>query len=123
MPAPPALSCPACASTNQVFNRGTLDYIRQNDLSARASVHVISGRIYRGMPVKHAIASLGEPTKRDISRWNGGPQVKLTYRSRPNGFDPGGTHKAYVYAANGTVTRWENLETIPRLDTYYESSL
>jgi len=107
LPAPPALSCPACASTNQVFDRGTLDYIRQNDLSARASVHVISGRIYRGMPVKHAIASLGEPTKRDTSSWDGGTQVKLMCRSR----------------ADVTVTRWENLETIPRLDTYYESSL
>lgn len=113
----------ACSSTNQVFNRGTLDYIRKNDLSAKDSVHVINGRIYRGMPVKHAIASLGEPPERDTSSWDGGTQLKLMYRSRPNGFDPGSIHKAYVYAANGTVSRWENLEKIPRFDAYYEGGL
>jgi hypothetical protein len=113
----------ACSGSGQAFNRGTLDYIRKNDLSAKDSVHVINGRIYRGMPVEHAIASLGEPNERDTSSWDGGTQLKLMYRSRPNAFDPGNIHEAYVYAANGAVTRWENLEKIPRFDAYYEGSL
>ncbi|PSQ97256.1 MAG: hypothetical protein BRD55_02940 [Bacteroidetes bacterium SW_9_63_38] len=101
-----------------ILNREKVRYIRKNDVSAKDSSHIMEGELYRGMPVQHAIATLGEPLKTDTSSWKDGTQLKLTYRARPSssgGYMP----RANVYATNDNVTRWENLDKIPRFDAYY----
>lgn len=113
-------ACSSASSTsNAIFRRGAVSYIEENDVSAKDSTHIVNGRIYRGMSVRHAIAALGEPLNKDTSNWNGKTQLKLTYRARP---DPtqGYMSRAYVYAVNDSVTNWRDLNTIPRFDAYYE---
>jgi hypothetical protein len=71
------------------------------------------------MPVRHAIAALGQPRRVDSSSWNGNTKLKITYRARPKK-TRGYMKKAYVYAVNDSVTNWKDLNTIPRFDAYYE---
>lgn len=108
----------ACGGTSMMLNREKVRYIRKNDVSAKDSTHIMNGEIYRGMPVRHAIATLGEPLKTDTSSWKKGTQLTMTYRAQPRS---GGGHldRAYVYAANDKVTRWKDLDKIPRFDAYY----
>ena len=108
----------ACGGTTMMLNREKVRYIRKNDMSAKDSTHIMNGEIYRGMPVRHAIATLGEPLKTDTSSWKGGTQVKMTYREDPQSTG-GYMARAYVYAANDKVTRWKDLDKIPRFDAYY----
>jgi len=109
----------ACSTTNAVLKRDQLSYIQENNVSPEDSTHIIEGRIYRGMPVEHAIASLGRPVSRDTSSWKGKTQVTLTYRARPKSTQ-GYMKQAYVYAVNDSVSNWKDLNTIPRFDAYYE---
>jgi hypothetical protein len=109
----------SCSTANEIRNRDKFSYVEDNNVSAKDSSHIVNGRIYRGMPVEHAIASLGRPLNRDTSHWNGQTQVKLTYRARPKR-TRGYMNRAYVYAVNDSVTNWKDLNTIPRFDAYYE---
>ena len=114
----------ACSSTNSGVKRNMVgidksSYVEKKNLSSKDSSHIVDGRIYRGMPVKHAVAALGTPLNVDTSSWNGKTQTKLTYRARPRRTS-GYMKRAYVYAVNDSVTRWEGLEQIPRFDAYYE---
>ena len=108
----------ACGGTSMMLNRGKVQYIRHNDVSAKDSSHIMNGEIYRGMPVRHAIATLGEPLKTDTLNWEERRQLKITYRAQPNS-SGGHLDRASVYAANNKVTRWEDLDKIPRFDAYY----
>lgn len=113
-------ACSSVSSTsNAVFKRGELSYIKKNDVSPKDSTHIVNGRIYRGMPVQHAITALGRPLSMDTSNWNGKTKLKITYQAQPT---PTSTHikRAYVYAVNDSVTNWKDLNTIPRFDAYYE---
>lgn len=113
-------ACSSASSTsNAIFRRGAVSYIEENDVSAKDSTYIVDGRIYRGMPVRHAIASLGGPLTIDTSNWNGKTKLKLTYRARPKR-SRGYMNRAYVYALNDSVTTWKDLNTIPRFDAYYE---
>ena len=109
----------SCSTVNEIRKRNELSYIRKNDVSAKDSTYIVSGRIYRGMPVKHAIAALGRPLTKDTTNWKGKRQVTLTYRARPSPTQ-GYMSRAYVYAVNDSVTNWKDLKTIPRFDAYYE---
>ena len=101
-----------------MLNREKVRYIRKNDVSTKDSSHIMEGTIYRGMPVQHAIATLGEPLKTDTSSWEKGTQLTMTYRAQPRS-SGGHLDRAYVYAANDKVTRWKDLDKIPRFDEYY----
>jgi hypothetical protein len=109
----------SCSTANEIRNRNELSYIKENNVSSEDSSYIVDGRIYRGMPVRHAIAALGQPLRQDTSKWNGKTQIKLTYRARPKG-NRGYMNRAYVYAVNDSVTTWKDLNTIPRFDAYYE---
>ena len=114
-------ACSSASSTsNAIFRRGAVSYIEKNDVSAKDSSYIVDGRIYAGMPVRHAIASLGTPLNVDTSSWNGKTQTKLTYRARPKRTQ-GYMKRAYVYAVNDTVTSWKKLDQIPRFKAYYRA--
>ena len=118
----------ACGSTggtlNSMFNDGRESYVQENGLTGKDSIHVIEGRIYRGMPIEHALASLGPPTSQDTTTTADGQQrVEYLYKARANAFDPGNLPRAYVYAIDQTVTDWKNLDEIPRFDAYYEGGM
>lgn len=108
----------ACGGTTMMLNRDQVRYIRKNDVSAKDSTHIMNGEIYRGMPVRHAIATLGEPLRTDTSSSEEGTQLKITYRAKPRP-NAGHLDRAYVYATKDTVSRWEHLDKIPRFDAYY----
>ena len=113
-------ACSSASSTsNAIFRRGAVSYIEENDVSAKDSTYIADGRIYRGMPIQHAIAALGEPLNKDTSKWNGKTKLKLTYQARSSP-TRGYMNRAYVYAVNDSVTNWKDLNTIPRFDAYYE---
>jgi nitrous oxide reductase accessory protein NosL len=109
----------SCSTANEIRNPDKLSYIKKNSVSSQDSTYIIDGRIYRGMPVRHAIAALGKPLNKDTSSWNGKTQLTLTYRARPKP-TRGYMKRAYVYAVNDSVTNWKDLNTIPRFDAYYE---
>jgi len=117
----------ACGSTggslSSMFNDGRSAYVQKNELTRKDSVHVVQGRIYRGMPIEHALAALGPPNSQDTTTTEEGVRVEYLYRSRPNAFDPGNVPRAYVYAVERTVTDWTGLEKIPRFDAYYQGGM
>ena len=117
----------ACGSTggslSSVFNDDRESYVQENGLTGKDSVHVLQGRIYRGMSIEHALAALGPPTSQDTTTANGRTRVEYMYRSHPNAFDPGTVPQAYVYAVDQTVTDWTDLDKIPRFDAYYEGGM
>jgi len=118
----------ACGSTGEsmsaMFSDGRGSYVEEQGLTGKDSVHVMQGRIYRGMPVEHAVAALGPPTRRDTSTTaDGRPRVEYMYEARANAFDPGNRRRAYVYAVDRAVTDWKDLDQIPRFDAYYEGGL
>ena len=114
----------ACATAGgALFDDGRGSYVQQNALSGKDSVHVMEGRIYRGMPIDHALAALGPPAGQDTTTADGETRVEYMYRSRPNAFDPGNVPRAYVYAEEQTVTDWTGLDRIPRFDAYYEGGM
>jgi hypothetical protein len=106
-----------------MVRRGRGAYVQENNLTAKDSLHVVQGRIYRGMPIEHALAALGTPSESDTSTADGVRRIRYTYRARPNAFDPGNLHRAHVFAEDGAVTEWENLEKVPRFDAYYEGGM
>lgn len=112
-------ACSTGSGTTAILNDHGSSYIQKNNVSGKDSTHIAAGRIYRGMPVRHAIAALGQPRRVDTSSWNGNTKLKITYRARPKK-TRGYMKKAYVYAVNDSVTTWEGLNTIPRFDAYYE---
>ena len=116
-------ACATTATTDAMFNEGRRSYVQDNDLTEKDSVHVLEGRIYRGMPIDHALAALGPPAGQDTTTTEGDMRVEYMYRSRPNAFDPGSVHRAYVYAEDRTVTDWKGLDKIPRFDAYYEGGM
>lgn len=107
----------ACSTTNTVFKRGKTSYVRQNDLSPKDSAHVMEGRVYRGMPVRHAIAALGRPHTIDTTRTEKGTKLRLTYRAQMTSVQQS-MDLAFVYALDEKVTRWERLNRIPRFEAY-----
>ena len=114
----------ACGTTvNSVLNDDRETYVEDNELTGKDSVHVMEGRIYRGMPIDHALAALGPPTRQDTTTTADGTRVEYMFRSRPNAFDPGNLPRAYVYARHQQVTDWEDLDKIPRFDAYYEGGM
>ncbi|WP_263787916.1 hypothetical protein [Salinibacter grassmerensis] len=114
----------ACGTTGgALFDDGRGSYVQENALSGKDSVHVVEGRIYRGMPIDHALAALGPPASQDTTTADGETRIEYTYRSRPNAFDPGNVPRAYIYAVDQTVTDWTNLNRIPRFDAYYEGGM
>ncbi|MFO8099925.1 MAG: hypothetical protein R6T83_09945 [Salinibacter sp.] len=116
-------ACATTATTDAMFNEGRRSYVQTNDLTEKDSVHVLEGRIYRGMPIDHALAALGPSAGQDTTTTDGGTRVEYMYRSRPNALDPGSVHRAYVYAEDRTVTDWKGLDKIPRFDAYYEGGM
>ncbi|MFB6272720.1 MAG: hypothetical protein ABEL51_07485 [Salinibacter sp.] len=123
-----ALVLAACGSMGgsfgSMFSDGRASYVQENGLTGKDSVHVMEGRIYRGMPIEHALAALGPPTRQDTSTTTDGRrQVAYLYKARANAFDPGNLPRAYVYAVDQAVTDWENLDEIPRFDAYYEGGM
>ncbi len=115
----------ACGSASSLFTDGGREsYVRKNDLSGKDSVHVMEQRIYRGMPISHALAALGPPHRQDTTTTaEGRTQVEYVYQARANAFDPGNMSRAYVYAQDQAVTDWKNLNQIPRFDAYYEGGM
>lgn len=114
----------ACGTTaGSMFDDGRESYVQDNELSGKDSTHVLEGRIYRGMPIEHALAALGSPTSQDTTTTEEGTRVEYMFRSRPNAFDPGNVHRAYVYAEDETVVDWKDLGKIPRFDAYYEGGM
>lgn len=114
----------ACGTTaNSMLNNERKSYVQENELTGTDSVHVMEGRIYRGMPIDHAFAALGPPNSQDTTSSEDGIRVEYMYRSRPNAFDPGNIHQAYVYAEDQEVTDWQDLDKIPRFDAYYEGGM
>lgn len=114
----------ACGTTaGSMFDDGRESYVEDNDLTGTDSVHVVEGRIYRGMAVDHALAALGPPDGGDTTRSENGTRIEYRFRSRPNAFDPGNVHRAYVYAEAQKVTDWKDLDKIPRFDAYYEGGM
>ncbi|ABC44167.1 hypothetical protein SRU_2838 [Salinibacter ruber DSM 13855] len=114
----------ACGTAGgALFDDGRESYVQENALSGKDSVHVMEGRIYRGMPIDHALAALGPPAGQDTTTADGETRVEYMYRSRPNAFDPGNVPRAYVYAEEQTVTDWTGLDRIPRFDAYYEGGM
>jgi len=119
-----ALIGAGCGATGgSMFSDGRSAYVQQNELTRKDSVHVVQGRIYRGMPIEHALAALGPPNSQDTTTTEEGVRVEYLYRSRPNAFDPGNVPRAYVYAVERTVTDWTGLEKIPRFDAYYQGGM
>jgi len=113
----------ACATLDSMVRHGRGAYVQENNLTAKDSLHVVQGRIYRGMPIEHALAALGTPSESDTSTADGVRRIRYTYRARPNAFDPGNLHRAHVFAEDGAVAEWENLEKVPRFDAYYEGGM
>jgi hypothetical protein len=114
----------ACSTVQQFSDTDHQSYVEKKDLTGKDSVHVMQGKIYQGMPVEHALAALGPPNSQDTTTTaDGHMRVEYTYKSRPNAFDPGNLHRAYVYARNQAVTDWKDLDKIPRFDTYYEGGM
>ena len=114
----------AGGSLSSMFSDGRESYVQENGLTGKDSIHVMEGRIYRGMPIEHALASLGPPTSQDTTTTaDGQRQVEYLYKARANAFDPGNLPRAYVYAQDRTVTDWTNLDKIPRFDAYYEGGM
>ncbi|PSQ59970.1 MAG: hypothetical protein BRD27_05020, partial [Bacteroidetes bacterium QH_10_64_19] len=98
-------------------------YVREHELSETDSIHVMEGRIYRGMSIGHALAALGPPDGQDTAATADGMRIEYMYKSRPNAFDPGNLPRAYVYAQDQGVTGWTDLDKIPRFDAYYEGGM
>ena len=118
----------ACTATggslSSLFGDERASYVEDNGLTGKDSVHVAQGRIYRGMPIDHALAALGPPRHRDtLATPSGGVRVEYLYTARANAFDPGNLPRAYVYAQDRAVADWENLDRIPRFDAYYEGGM
>jgi hypothetical protein len=113
----------AGGSMTSMFSDGRAAYVKETDLTRKDSVHVVEGRLYRGMPIEHALAALGPPNSQDTTTTEEGVRVEYTYRSRPNAFDPGSVPRAYVYAVEQKVTDWTGLEKIPRFDAYYKGGM
>jgi len=122
-----ALVLAACGATGgsvgAMFDDGRESYVQEKGLTGKDSVHVMQGRIYRGMSIEHALAALGPPASQDTTTTEAGLRVEYMYRSRPNAFDPGNVPRAYVYAEDQTVTDWTDLDKIPRFDAYYEGGM
>jgi hypothetical protein len=114
----------AGGSLSSMFSDGREAYVQENGLTGKDSVHVMEGRIYRGMPIDHALAALGPPARQDTTTTaDDQMRVEYLYQARANAFDPGNLPRAYVYAQNQEVTDWENLTKIPRFDAYYEGGM
>lgn len=109
----------ACGGgTTMLLNYEQRRYVQKNDISGKDSTYIMEKRIYEGMPVQHARAALGRPHKIDTTTSSSRTELTLTYRAQPK---PGGGHlqRAYVYAVDDTVTRWKDLDRIPRFKSYY----
>lgn len=122
------LALAACSTTSgslgSMFSDGRKSYVQENGLTGKDSVHVMEGRIYRGMPVEHALASLGPSNSQDTTTTpDGRTRIEYMYQSRGNAFDPGNLPRAYVYAIDEKVTDWKNLDQIPRFKAYYEGGM
>ena len=115
----------ACGTASSLLTDDRREsYVRKNDLSETDSVHVMEGRIYRGMSIDHALAALGPPDGQDTTATaDGQRRVEYLYKARPNAFDPGNLPRAYVYAMNQKVTDWTDLDKIPRFEAYYEGGM
>ena len=114
----------AGGSLSSMFSDGRESYVQENGLTGKDSVHVMEGRIYRGMPIDHALAALGPPTRQDTTTTaDDQRRVEYLYKARANAFDPGNLPRAYVYAQDQEVTGWKNLNKIPRFDAYYEGGM
>jgi hypothetical protein len=118
----------ACSTTggslSSLFGNERASYVEENGLTGKDSVHVVQGRIYRGMPINHAVAALGPPRRRDtVETSSGALRVEYLYTARANAFDPGNLPRAYVYAQDRTVADWKHLDRIPRFDAYYEGGM
>lgn len=115
----------ACGTTSSsMFSDGRRSYVRSNKLTEKDSVHVMQERIYRGMPIEHALAALGPSSSQDTTATaDGRTRIEYMFESRPNAFDPGNLHRAYVYATNQKVAGWKDLDKIPRFDAYYEGGM
>lgn len=119
-----ALGLAACTAANEMMvDRDREAYVQENDLTGKDSAHVVEKKVYRGMPVEHALTALGSPNGSDTTATEDGQRIRYVYQSRGNAFDPGTSNRGYLYATDGTVTDWENLDKIPRLDAYYEGGL
>jgi hypothetical protein len=115
----------ACGTTGYLSgNDRQEDYVRKHTLTEKDSLHVMEGRIYEGMPINHALAALGPPSRQDTTTAaDGSTRIEYMYRARANAFDPGNLHRAYVYATNQTVSGWKDLNKVPRFDAYYEGGM
>ena len=114
----------ACTAVNQmVYDDSRTNYVNDNDLTAKDSLHVVQQKVYRGMPVEHALVALGEPDQRDTTSTEDGTRIRYVYVARANAFDPGSKPRGYLYSEGGTVTDWKDLNRIPRLDAYYEGGM
>ena len=115
----------ACGTTTSLLNDDRRQsYVQENELTGKDSVHVMEERIYRGMPIDHALAALGPPSTQDTTTADDGSlRVEYMYRARANAFDPGNLHRGYVYAQDEQVTGWKDLNKIPRFDAYYEGGM
>lgn len=119
-----ALGVMACGSVNQMgFDQSRKTYVQENELTGKDSVRVLDQEVYRGMPAEHALAALGRPDGSDTTATEDGRRIRFVYESGPNAFDPGSKHEGYLYTKDGTVTDWEDLDKIPRLDAYYEGGI
>jgi hypothetical protein len=119
-----ALGLVACTATNKMmFDQERKNYVQENELTEKDSVHVVEQKVYRGMPVEHALAALGTPNRSDTTATEEGPRIRYVYESRPNAFDPGNKHMGYLFVRDGRVTDWEDLKKIPRLDAYSEGGM
>ena len=115
----------ACGTASSLLTDDRREsYVRENDLSETDSVHVVEGRIYRGMFIDHALAALGPPDGQDATATaDGQRRVEYLYKARPNAFDPGNLPRAYVYAMDQEVMDWTDLDKIPRFEAYYEGGM
>ena len=114
----------ACSTATSLLNNDRrAAYVRDNNLSGKDSVHVMQQRLYRGMPIDHALAALGPPHSQDTTTVGGRTRVSYVYQARANAFDPGSLPRATVHAQDQAVTDWNDLHRVPRFDAYYEGGM